>query len=123
MYCTIEWVKPGSYPDIPGTQNYEHTVLQDARGDFYHHYTFSQGGAMFVGKFRVPRGTPVEDCLKNYYKGAENGVDMDRVREAWKHWKELSKERELAKLRARLMLKSVARACSLPSFRDTKLTE
>ena len=54
-------------------------VLQDSLGDYYYYYEFSQGGCEFIAKFRAPRGTCAGDFVKNYFKGAVKGVDMDRV--------------------------------------------
>jgi hypothetical protein len=79
MYCRIAWLKPGTESDYPPPENHERVVLQDALGDYYYHYEFSQGGDEFVGKFRAPRGTAVENFVKNYFKGGVKGVDMDQV--------------------------------------------
>lgn len=56
--------------------NPECIVFQDAIGDYYFYYEFSQGGDEYVCKFRASRGTTVSDFVKDHIRG---GVDMDLV--------------------------------------------
>jgi hypothetical protein len=103
MYCLVERCGPSGYysHERPLPQNHECVVVQDALGDYYYHYDFSQGGDEFVAKFRTPRGTTAEDFVKNYFRGAVKDVDMDQILPGCRsNYDDLVKEqRELAKLR------------------------
>jgi hypothetical protein len=104
MYCLEAWRDPTSslsYKRRPDP-NHECIVFRDGLGDYYYHYEFSQGGDEFVGKFRVPRGTNAEDFVKNYFRGAIKGVDMDQVLPEYgsKYDSLMEEERELTKLQA-----------------------
>jgi hypothetical protein len=81
MYCTVDRVEPGGLFDQKLTydRNPEGFVFQDAIGDYYFFYEFSQGGDEYLAKFRAPRGTTVSDFVKHHFRGAVKGVDMDLV--------------------------------------------
>jgi len=89
MYNTMQWLDPDDpLMDHSSPPRYDHPlhermVIQDALGDYYYHYEFSQGGGEFAAKFRAPRGTHPEDFVKNYFKGGVRGVDMDEVPTKW----------------------------------------
>lgn len=102
MYCLVAWRDPNLSYKTRRSQNHECIVLQDALGDYYYHYEFSQGGDEFVGKFWVPPGTDAEDFVKNYFRGAIKGVDMDQVLPEYgsKYDSLKEEQRELAKLQA-----------------------
>jgi hypothetical protein len=102
MYCLIAWRDPTLSYKTRRSQNHECIVLQDALGDYYYHYEFCQGGDEFVGKFRAPRGTDAEDFVKNHFRGAIKGVDMDQVLPEYgsKYDNLMEEQRELAKLQA-----------------------
>ena len=60
MYCMIDRQEPGGLFQQqlpPHTGNHECIVFQDAIGEYYFHYDFSQGGDEYVAKFRAPCGT------------------------------------------------------------------
>ena len=77
-YCTVERVEPGglSEQQLPPGDN-ECIVFQDALGEYYFYYDFSQGGGEYLAKFRAPRGT--SDFVKHHFRDGVNGVDMDLV--------------------------------------------
>lgn len=80
MYCTVERDEPGGLFEqqlTPG--NVECIVFEDAFGDYFFYYEFSQGGDEYVAKFRAPRGTTVSDFVKHHFQGGVKGVDMDLV--------------------------------------------
>ena len=54
-------------------------VVQDARGDYYYYGLDPWAGADVVAKFRSTRGTMPEDFVRNHFKGAIMGVDMDQI--------------------------------------------
>ena len=54
-------------------------VFRDAVGDYYLYFELAQGHGEYLAKFRAPRGTTVEDFVKNHFWGAVKGVDMDEV--------------------------------------------
>jgi hypothetical protein len=84
MYCTVNWPESsGLFEEELESGNHECIVFQDALGDYYFYYRFSQGGLGLEGddylsKFRTPRGTSVNDFVKQF-RGAVNGVDMDLI--------------------------------------------
>jgi hypothetical protein len=104
MYRDVQWLDPDKYRlrdrKKPLSQIHECTVLQDALRDYYYHYEHLTGGDEFVAKFRVPHGTNAEEFVKNYFKGAVKGVDMDRVQPKYGRNYDIliCEERELAKL-------------------------
>jgi hypothetical protein len=54
-----------------------HCVLAHVLG--IGHRSISQGGDEYLAKFPAPRGTTVNDFLKNHFRGGVKGVDMDLV--------------------------------------------
>ena len=101
MYCTAEWLEPGGLFEQqlpPG--NSECFVFQDALGEYYFYYEFSQGGDEYLAKFRAPRGTTISDFLKHHFRGAVKGTDMDLILpEETDYYYTLRKEqKELAEL-------------------------
>jgi len=75
--------------------HHQSIVVQDARGDYYYYGEEMCAGDHVVGRFRSPRGTMPEDFVKNYFRGAVLGVDMDPVdhHEAY-NYAYLSKQQE-----------------------------
>jgi hypothetical protein len=53
MYCTVDRVEPGGLYDQKLIGNPEGFVFQDAIGDYYYFYEFSQGGDEYLAKFRA----------------------------------------------------------------------
>jgi hypothetical protein len=76
MYCTVERNEPGGLFEQqlpPG--NHECIVFQDALGEYYFYYDFSQGGDEYLAKkFRAPRGTTVSNFVKHHFRGGVKGV-------------------------------------------------
>jgi hypothetical protein len=80
MYSTVDREEPGGLFEqqlCPG--NHECIVFQDALGEYYFYYDFSQGGDEYLAKFRAPRGTTVSEFLRDHFRGGVKGVDMDLV--------------------------------------------
>jgi hypothetical protein len=115
MYCTVDWLEPGQYHTYRIPWNHECIVLQDALGDYYYHYEFSQGRSEFVGKFWAPLGMNGEDFVKNYFRGAVKGVDMDQVLPDYgsKYDNLVREEAELAKLQDQARVQS---CCACEAF-------
>ena len=79
MYCTVDWPEDGGFFEQQKCGNHECIVFQDALGDYYFYYEFSQGGDEYLARFRAPRATTVTDFMKHHFRGAVKGVDMDLV--------------------------------------------
>ena len=124
MYCTVDWVEPGGlFEEQLPPGNSECIVFQDALGDYYFYYEFSQGGSEYLAKFRAPRGTTVSDFVKDHFRGAMKGVDMDLVLRGdsgscetlWHEQWDLARLQEWARAQSRC-------ACwNASTSRDTKL--
>ena len=71
--------EPNEFHDYPGEDLHQSIVVQDARGDYYYYYEDAVAGDINVARFRSTRGTMPEDFVKNHFRGAVMGVDMDRV--------------------------------------------
>lgn len=124
IYCTVDRIEPGGlFEEQLPPGNPECIVFQDAIGDYYFYYEFSQGGDEYLAKFRAPRGTTVSDFVKDHFRGGVKGVDMDLVLPRYdsfkvKLWRE---QQDLAALHEWVRAHSHC-ACWLPSTsRDAKL--
>ena len=69
MYCTVERIEPGGLfeQQLP-PHNHECIVFQDALGDYYFYYDFSQGADEYLAKFRALHGMLVSDFLKYHFR-------------------------------------------------------
>jgi len=106
----VERVEPGGLfeQQLPPGNN-ECIVFQDAHGEYYFYYDFSQGGGEYLAKFRAPRGT--SDFVKHHFRDGVNGVDMDLVlpEDGTAYYDKLWKEqKDLARLKAQ----AVAHGCA-----------
>ena len=112
MYCTVDWEEPGGLfkQQLP-PGNDECIVFQDAVGEYYFYYEFSQGGYEYLAKFRAPRGTTVSEFLRHHFQGGVKGVDMDLVLPENEYGTPyyhilLKEQRDLAELRAQAKAQS-----------------
>ena len=76
MYRPREPKKSGYYCEAPLHQS---IVVEDVCGDYYDYHQDPWAGDVFVARFRSPRGTMPEDFVKNHFRGAVMGVDMDQI--------------------------------------------
>jgi hypothetical protein len=124
MYCTVEWIEPGGLfeeKEPPGST--ECMVFQDAVGDYYFYYEFSQGGDGYLAKFRAPRGTTVSDFVKDHFRGGVKGVDMDLVLRGDSGYCETLWYEEVALARLQMQAEAQSRCacCSRRAAREDKL--
>jgi hypothetical protein len=123
MYCTVDRVEPGGlFEEQLPPGNTECIVFQSAVGDYYFYYEFSQGGDEYVAKFRAPRGTSVNDFVKDHFRGGVNDVDMDLVLPRESDCETLWHEQwDLERLRERARAQSCCACWKVSTSRDAKL--
>ena len=76
MYCTVDWLEDGGLFEQQQCGNHKCIVFQDALGDYYFYYEFSQGGDEYLARFRALRGTTVTDFVKHHFRGAVKGAEL-----------------------------------------------
>ena len=123
MFSTVDRIEPEGLFEENSPGNPECIVFQDAVGDYYFYYEFSQGGDEYVAKFRAPRGTTVSDFLKDHFRGGVKGVDMDLVlsddrslansSRVWWHERELGRRRTQAQAESRCACLHASREAKL----------